>query len=236
MDEAKPFLIPKREVWEAFKRVKANRGAAGVDGQSIEDFEANLSGNLYKLWNRMSSGSYFPPPVRRVDIPKASGGIRPLGIPTVADRIAQEVARRYLEPILEPVFHPDSFGYRPGKSAIDAMAKARERCWRYDWVLDLDISLKSYRTPTCRSIGGSLETRLRRRNNRRRVRICSESRRVRRVNSSASISTAAEAKRYPPIIPRTSATATTGRLPSGLRGTDGQPIVNLVAASTQTAL
>jgi group II intron reverse transcriptase/maturase len=139
MDEAKPFLIPKREVWEAFKRVKANQGAAGVDGQSIEDFEANLSGNLYKLWNRMSSGSYFPPPVRRVDIPKASGGIRPLGIPTVADRIAQEIARRYLEPILEPVFHPDSFGYRPGKSAIDAVAKARERCWRYDWVLDLDI-------------------------------------------------------------------------------------------------
>jgi RNA-directed DNA polymerase len=139
MDEAKPFLIPKREVWEAFKRVKANQGAAGVDGQSIDDFEANLSGNLYKLWNRMSSGSYFPPPVRRVDIPKASGGVRPLGIPTVADRIAQEVARRYLEPILEPVFHPDSFGYRPGKSAIDAVAKARERCWRYDWVLDLDI-------------------------------------------------------------------------------------------------
>jgi ketosteroid isomerase-like protein len=125
MDEAKPFLIPKREVWEAFKRVKANQGAAGVDGQSIEDFEANLSGNLYKLWNRMSSGSYFPPAVRRVEIPKASGGIRPLGIPTVADRIAQEVARRYLEPILEPVFHPDSFGYRPGKSAIDAVAKAR---------------------------------------------------------------------------------------------------------------
>jgi hypothetical protein len=117
--------------------VKANQGAAGVDGQSIEDFEANLSGNLYKLWNRMSSGSYFPPPVRRVEIPKAGGGIRPLGIPTVADRIAQEVARRYLEPILEPVFHPDSFGYRPGKSAIDAVAKARERCWRYDWVLDL---------------------------------------------------------------------------------------------------
>jgi len=118
---------------------KANQGAAGVDGQSIEDFEANLSGNLYKLWNRMSSGSYFPPPVRRVDIPKASGGIRPLGIPTVADRIVQEIARRYLEPILEPMLHPDSFGYRPGKSAIDAVAKARERCWRYDWVLDLDI-------------------------------------------------------------------------------------------------
>jgi RNA-directed DNA polymerase len=139
MDEAKPFLIPKREVWEAFKRVKANQGAAGVDGQSIEDFEANLSGNLYKLWNRMSSGSYFPPPVRRVDIPKANGGTRPLGIPTVADRIAQEVTRRFLEPILEPVFHPDSYGYRPGKSAIDAVRAARQCCWRYDWVLDLDV-------------------------------------------------------------------------------------------------
>jgi group II intron reverse transcriptase/maturase len=139
VDKAKPFSIAKREVWEAFKRVKANQGAAGVDGQSIADFEANLSGNLYKLWNRLSSGSYFPPPVRRVDIPKASGGTRPLGIPTVADRVAQEVVRRFLEPILEPVFHPDSYGYRPGKSAIDAVAKARERCWRFDWVLDLDI-------------------------------------------------------------------------------------------------
>jgi retron-type reverse transcriptase len=96
VDKARPFLIPKREVWEAFKRVKANQGAAGVDGQSIAEFEADLSNNLYKLWNRLSSGSYFPPPVRRVDIPKANGGTRPLGIPTVADRIAQEVARRYL--------------------------------------------------------------------------------------------------------------------------------------------
>ncbi len=139
VDKAKPFLIPKRDVWEAFKRVKENQGAAGVDGQSIGDFEANLAGNLYKLWNRLSSGSYFPPPVRRVDIPKANGGTRPLGIPTVADRVAQEVAKRYLEPILEPVFHADSYGYRPGKSAIDAVAKARERCWRFDWVLDLDI-------------------------------------------------------------------------------------------------
>ena len=139
VDEAKPFKIPKREVWEAFKRVKANQGAAGVDGQSIAEFEANLSGNLYKLWNRLSSGSYFPPPVRRVDIPKANGGTRPLGIPTVADRIAQEVARRSLEPILEPVFHADSYGYRPGKSAIDAVRTARERCWRADWVLDLDL-------------------------------------------------------------------------------------------------
>ena len=97
----KPFSIPKREVWEAFKRVKVNQGAAGVDGQSIADFEADLSNNLYKLWNRLSSGSYFPPPVKRVDIPKANGGTRPLGIPTVADRVAQEVARRYLEPLLE---------------------------------------------------------------------------------------------------------------------------------------
>ena len=140
MDEAKPFKIPKREVWEAFKSVKANQGAAGVDGQSIAEFEADLEDNLYKLWNRLSSGSYFPPPVRRVDIPKRDGGgVRPLGIPTVADRVAQEVARRYLEPILEPVFHPDSYGYRPGKSAIDAVRTARERCWRCDWVLDLDV-------------------------------------------------------------------------------------------------
>ena len=139
VDKAKPFDIPKREVWEAFKRVKANQGAAGVDGQSIAEFEADLSDNLYKLWNRMSSGSYFPPPVRRVEIPKADGGTRPLGIPTVADRIAQEVARRYLEPRLEPVFHADSYGYRPGRSAIDAVRTARQRCWRYDWVLDIDV-------------------------------------------------------------------------------------------------
>jgi group II intron reverse transcriptase/maturase len=119
--------------------VKANQGAAGVDGQSIAEFEANLAGNLYKLWNRMSSGSYFALPVRRVDIPKVDGGTRPLGIPTVVDRIAQEVARRYLEPILEPRFHVDSYGYRPGKSAIDAVGTARQRCWRYDWVLDLDV-------------------------------------------------------------------------------------------------
>jgi group II intron reverse transcriptase/maturase len=137
--EAKPFDIPKRDVWEAFKRVKANRGAAGVDGQSIEDFEADLSNNLYKLWNRLSSGSYFPSPVRRVDIPKVDGGTRPLGIPTVADRIAQEVVRRRLEPLLEPVFHVDSFGYRPGRSAIDAVRRARQRCWRHNWVLDIDV-------------------------------------------------------------------------------------------------
>ena len=139
MDTAKPFDIPKRVVWDAFKRVKANQGAAGVDGQSIADFEADLSNNLYLLWNRLSSGSYLPPPVRRVDIPKANGGTRPLGIPTVADRIAQEVVRRTLEPNVEPIFHDDSYGYRPGRSAIDAVAQARQRCWRYDWVLDLDV-------------------------------------------------------------------------------------------------
>jgi RNA-directed DNA polymerase len=139
LNRAKPFDIPKREVWEAFKRGKANQGAAGVDGQSIQEFEDQLTGNLYKLWNRLSSGSYLPPPVRRVDIPKANGGTRPLGIPTVADRIAQEVVRRYLEPLLEPQFHADSYGYRPGRSAIDGIRTARQRCWRYDWVLDLDI-------------------------------------------------------------------------------------------------
>lgn len=139
MDKAKPFFIPKREVWEAYKRVKANHGAAGVDGQSIAEFEADLSNNLYRLWNRMSSGSYLPPPVRRVDIPKGDSQTRPLGIPTVADRIAQMVAKRYLEPILEPTFDKDSYGYRPGRSAHDALAVARQRCWRYDWVVDLDI-------------------------------------------------------------------------------------------------
>ena len=110
-----------------------------MDGQSLQDFEVRLADNLYKLWNRLSSGSYMPPPVRRVDIPKASGGTRPLGIPTVADRIAQEVVRRRLEPLVEPLFHADSYGYRPGRSAIDAIRTARQRCWRYDWVLDLDI-------------------------------------------------------------------------------------------------
>ena len=139
MNKAKPFDIPKREVWEAFKSVKANQGAAGVDGQSIQEFESQLTGNLYKLWNRLSSGSYLPPPVRRVDIPKANGGTRPLGIPTFADRIAQEVVRRYLEPLLEPLFHADSHGYRPGRSAIDAVRTARQRCWRFDWIVDLDI-------------------------------------------------------------------------------------------------
>jgi group II intron reverse transcriptase/maturase len=139
VNKAKPFSISKWEVWEAYKRVKANRGAAGVDGQSIAEFEEDLKDNLFKIWNRMSSGSYFPLPVRRVDIPKDNGGTRPLGIPAVVDRIAETVGKRYLEPILEEHFHPDSWGYRPGKSAVEAIGVARQRCWRYDWVLDLDI-------------------------------------------------------------------------------------------------
>ncbi len=139
VDSAKPFGISKQDVWDAYKRVKANRGTAGVDGQSITEFEENLSANLYKLWNRLASGSYFPPPVRRVEIPKGDGRTRPLGIPTVADRIAQMVVTRFLQPILEPQFHADSYGYRPKKSAKDALAVARQRCWRYNWVLDLDI-------------------------------------------------------------------------------------------------
>ena len=142
MDKARSWSIPKLYVWDAYKRVKANRGAAGVDDLTIEEFERDLANNLYKLWNRMSSGSYFPPPVKRVNIEKRGGGFRPLGIPTVSDRIAQAVVKGYLEPELEKHFHPDSYGYRPGKSALDAVGVARERCWRYAWLLDLDI--KSY--------------------------------------------------------------------------------------------
>ena len=139
MAEAKPFDVPKQRVWDAYLRVKANRGAAGVDGQSLADFEKDLKGNLYKVWNRMSSGSYFPPPVRLVEIPKGGGGMRPLGIPTVGDRIAQTVAKMVLEPLVEPHFHEDSYAYRSGKSALDAVGVARRRCWRADWVIDLDV-------------------------------------------------------------------------------------------------
>jgi group II intron reverse transcriptase/maturase len=140
VDKAKPFCISKREVWEAYQQVKANRGAAGVDGQSMREFEADLKNNLYRIWNRMSSGSYLPPPVLRVDIPKDGGaGTRPLGIPTISDRIAQTVVKRYLESLVEPVFHDDSYGYRPGRSAHQALNVARRRCWDYEWVLDLDI-------------------------------------------------------------------------------------------------
>jgi RNA-directed DNA polymerase len=135
----KPFDISKQTVVVAFERVKANLGAAGVDGESIAAFEANLRGNLYKLWNRLSSGSYFPPPVRAVEIPKRGGGVRTLGVPTVADRVAQTVVAMYLEPVVEPVFHPDSYGYRRGRSALDAVETCRRRCWSNDWVVDLDI-------------------------------------------------------------------------------------------------
>jgi RNA-directed DNA polymerase len=139
LKRARPFEISKKVVWEAWKRVKANHGAAGVDGESIADFEKDLKNNLYKIWNRMSSGCYFPPAVRMVGIPKKSEGERLLGIPTIADRVAQMVAKIYLEPVLEPYFHQDSYGYRPGKSAIQAVEVTRRRCWRYDWVLEFDI-------------------------------------------------------------------------------------------------
>jgi RNA-directed DNA polymerase len=136
----KSFDISKREVWEAYQKVKANKGAAGVDGCSIEDFENDLKSNLYKIWNRMCSGSYFPPAVKAVEIPKAhGGGVRILGVPTVADRIAQTVVARRLEVRVEPAFHQDSYGYRPKRSALDAIRSCRERCWKYDWVVDLDI-------------------------------------------------------------------------------------------------
>lgn len=136
----KPFDISKWEVWEAWEKVKANKGAAGVDGCSVEGFEDDLRNNLYKIWNRMSSGSYFPPPVLAVEIPKShGGGTRMLGVPTIADRVAQTVVARRLEEKVEPIFHPASHGYRPGRSALDAVAVCRRRCWEYDWVIDLDI-------------------------------------------------------------------------------------------------
>ena len=124
---------------EAWRRVKANGGSAGVDGQTIEDFEVKLKDNLYKIWNRMSSGSYFPPPVLLFEIPKEGGKVRTLGIPTVADRVAQMVVKMHLEPKFEPVFRTDSYGYRPGKSAHEAIGVTRERCWRFNWVIDIDI-------------------------------------------------------------------------------------------------
>jgi group II intron reverse transcriptase/maturase len=136
----KPFHIDKKRVYDAYKAVRSNRGAAGVDGQTLEQFEANLKGNLYKLWNRMSSGSYLPQPVRAVAIPKKSGdGERILGVPTVGDRIAQMVVKQLIEPDLDPIFLPDSYGYRPRKSALDAVEVTRKRCWKYDWVLEFDI-------------------------------------------------------------------------------------------------
>ena len=147
----KPFNIDKKLVYDAYKAVKANAGAAGVDGQSLEQFETNLMKNLYKIWNRMSSGSYFPPPVRAVSIPKKNGGQRILGVPTVADRVAQMVVKQIVEREVEPVFLPDSYGYRPNKSQLDAIGVTRKRCWQYDWVLEFDIrgllDHASYYTP-----------------------------------------------------------------------------------------
>jgi RNA-directed DNA polymerase len=139
MAESKPFCISKWVVLWAWTKIRENQGAAGVDGVSIEAFEKRLKNNLYRIWNRMSSGSYMPPPVRRVLIPKADGRERPLGIPTVGDRVAQMVVKLDLELKVESMFHPDSYGYRPGKSALEAVGKCRQRCWRYDWVVDLDI-------------------------------------------------------------------------------------------------
>lgn len=139
MDHIKPFQIPKKLIWQAWQDVRKNAGAAGVDKQTIEAFEENVGKNLYKIWNRMSSGTYFPPAVKGVAIPKKSGGQRMLGIPTVADRVAQTVVKMVIEPTLEEIFLPDSYGYRAGRSAHDAIAITRKRCWEYDWVLEFDI-------------------------------------------------------------------------------------------------
>ncbi len=139
MRQTKPIEIGKHEVVEAYNRVKANKGSAGIDHQSLQDFERDKSNNLYKLWNRLSSGSYMPPPVLRVEIPKGDGGTRALGIPTVTDRIAQMVVKQRIEPELEKHFHPNSYGYRPHKSALEAVALTRQRCWKRAWVLDMDI-------------------------------------------------------------------------------------------------
>ena len=138
--DEKSFAIPRLMVWEAWRRVKANKGAPGVDGQDLAQFEADLADNLYKVWNRMSSGTWFPPPVLAVEIPKPHGdGVRVLGVPTIADRVAQTVVAMYLEKRADHRFHPDSYGYRPSKSAHDALAACRQRCWKYDWVIDLDV-------------------------------------------------------------------------------------------------
>jgi RNA-directed DNA polymerase len=149
MTSTKPYSIAKRAVSEAYQQVKANRGAAGIDDETIAMFEQNLSKNLYKLWNRMSSGSYIPPPVKQVEIPKAKGGFRKLGIPTVSDRVGQTVVKHLIEPILDPIFHPDSYGYRPGRSAKQAIAVTRKRCWHYDWVVEFDIKAALDRASQC---------------------------------------------------------------------------------------
>lgn len=139
MATTRPFNIPKQMVWEVYKRVRVKGGSAGIDDQSILNFEKDLKNNLYKLWNRMASGSYFPPPVKRVEFPKAGGGVRALGIPTVSDRIAQTVVKMAFEPEVKLHFHEDSYGYRPNKSAHQAVGVARQRCWRFNFVVDVDI-------------------------------------------------------------------------------------------------
>jgi RNA-directed DNA polymerase len=139
LNTTKSFEISKHAVLNAYKRVKQNAGGAGIDEQSIQDFEKNLKDNLYRIWNRLSSGSYFPPPVKAVSIPKKSGGVRILGVPTVSDRVAQMVIKIELEPKLEPIFHCDSYGYRPNKSAHQAIEITRKRCWEFDWVIEFDI-------------------------------------------------------------------------------------------------
>jgi RNA-directed DNA polymerase len=139
MSGTKPFMIPKQWVYTAWLRVRSNQGSGGVDGMSLAEFGQDYKSHLYRLWNRMSSGSYMPPAVKLMEIPKKGGGKRPLGIPTIADRIGQTVVKAQLEQELEPLFHEDSYGYRPNKSAIQAVAKARQRCWSHDWVVDLDI-------------------------------------------------------------------------------------------------
>jgi group II intron reverse transcriptase/maturase len=136
----KSFAIPKLLVWEAWRQVKANKGAPGVDGQDLDAFEKDLENNLYRVWNRMSSGTWFAAPVRAVEIPKPhGGGTRMLGVPTIADRVAQTTVAMFMEPLVEPRFHTDSYGYRPGRSPHDALAVCRARCWKYDWVIDLDV-------------------------------------------------------------------------------------------------
>jgi len=139
MSGTKPFSISKQSVYDAYLKVLSNKGSGGVDGISLKEFDKDYKNHLYKLWNKMSSGSYIPPPVKLMEIPKKGGGLRPLGIPTIADRIGQTVVKELLEPVLEPLFHEDSYGYRKGKSALDAVAKAKERCWKQAWVIDLDI-------------------------------------------------------------------------------------------------
>jgi len=139
--QVKSFDIPKSMVWEAYQKVAENKGAPGVDEKSLAEFEADLKNELYRIWNRMSSGTYFPPPVRAVEIPKPhGGGVRTLGVPTIGDRVAQTVAAMFLEPLVEPRFHPDSYGYRPNKSQLQAVGACRRRCWQKDWVIDLDVA------------------------------------------------------------------------------------------------